>query len=98
MKSRVSAPMPNETCLDRSGLGGIPLLAGVDRQILQRINEIIRDLRRNPFRGIGKPEPLKFALAGWWSRRITGEHRIVYRVNGQGDAQQLEIASCRYHY
>jgi toxin YoeB len=69
-----------------------------DRQILQRINEIIRDLRRNPFRGIGKPEPLKFALAGWWSRRITGEHRIVYRVNGQGDAQQLEIASCRYHY
>ena len=69
-----------------------------DRPVLRRINELIRDSRRDPFRGIGKPEPLKFASAGWWSRRITSEHRFVYRVIGKGDAQQLEIASCRYHY
>ena len=69
-----------------------------DRQVLRRVNELIRDIRRDSFKGIGKPEPLKFARAGWWSRRITGEHRFVYRVIGQGDAEQLEIASCRYHY
>jgi toxin YoeB len=69
-----------------------------DRQILRRVNGLIRDVRRDPFKGIGKPEPLKFAQAGWWSRRITGEHRFVYRVVGRGEAQQLEIASCRYHY
>jgi toxin YoeB len=69
-----------------------------DQRIVRRINELIRDSKRDPFRGIGKPEPLKFARAGWWSRRTTGEHRFVYRVTGQGDARQLEIASCRYHY
>jgi toxin YoeB len=69
-----------------------------DRQIPRRVNDLIRDVKRDPFKGIGKPEPLKFAQAGWWSRRITGEHRLVYRVVGSGAAQQLEIASCRYHY
>jgi toxin YoeB len=69
-----------------------------DDAIVRRINELIKDTRRSPFRGIGKPEPLKGDLAGWWSRRITGDHRLVYRVSGKGAAQQLEIAACRYHY
>jgi toxin YoeB len=66
--------------------------------LVRNINALIKDTRRAPFRGLGKPEPLKGPLQGWWSRRITGEHRLVYRVTGNGDAQALEIAQCRYHY
>jgi toxin YoeB len=69
-----------------------------DPKVLKAINDLIRDIRRDPFKGLGKPEPLKHALQGWWSRRITGEHRLVYRVTGKGEAQQIEIAACRYHY
>ncbi len=69
-----------------------------DGKILNSVNDLIADIKRNPFKGLGKPEPLKHALSGWWSRRISGEHRLVYRVSGKGDAQQLEIAQCRYHY
>jgi toxin YoeB len=69
-----------------------------DRNVLERINELIKDARRTPFRGIGKPEPLKGEFSGWWSRRITGEHRLVYRITGKGESQQLEIVQCRYHY
>ncbi len=69
-----------------------------DPAVLQRINTLIGVCLRTPFAGIGKPEPLKRNLAGWWSRRITGEHRLVYRVSGSGEAQALEILSCRYHY
>lgn len=70
-----------------------------DGKILNSINNLIADIKRNPFKGLGKPEPLKHALAGWWSRRISGEHRLVYRISGKGgDAQQLEIAQWRYHY
>ncbi|MFI5024093.1 MAG: Txe/YoeB family addiction module toxin [Alphaproteobacteria bacterium] len=69
-----------------------------DRNVLRRINELVKDARRHPFQGIGKPEPLKGVLSGWWSRRITGDHRLVYRASDKGDAQQLEIASWRYHY
>ena len=69
-----------------------------DPKILRAVNDLIRDARRSPFKGLGKPEPLKHGLKGWWSRRITGDHRLVYRVSGQGDTQQLEIAACRYHY
>ena len=65
---------------------------------LARINELIRDALRTPFTGIGKPEPLVGNLKGWWSRRITLEHRLVYRVSGTGDSQSLEIAACRFHY
>lgn len=65
-----------------------------DRKLLQRINELIRDVSRSPFAGIGKPEPLKNALSGYWSRRINDEHRIVYKV---ADGTLL-IAQLRYHY
>jgi toxin YoeB len=69
-----------------------------DANILERVNGLINECRRSPFRGTGKPEPLRGELQGWWSRRITLEDRLVYRVTGQGQAQQLEIAQCRYHY
>lgn len=65
-----------------------------DRRIVERINKLIRDTLREPYRGMGKPEPLKHALAGFWSRRITDEHRMVYRVDGDA----LQIAQLRYHY
>ena len=69
-----------------------------DTTVLARLNSLIGECRRTPFKGVGKPEPLKRNLSGWWSRRITDEHRLVYRVSGSGDAQTLEILSCRYHY
>ncbi len=62
--------------------------------VLRRINELIKDIRRQPFTGIGKPEPLKHQLAGYWSRRIDQKHRLVYRV----EADVLRITQCRYHY
>lgn len=69
-----------------------------DRKMFERIRELIRDCRRSSFRGIGKPEPLRDNLAGWWSRRIDSEHRLVYRVGGKGGEQTLEIMQCRFHY
>jgi toxin YoeB len=70
-----------------------------DPKVVAAINALINDIRANdPFKGLGKPEPLKHSLKGWWSRRITREHRLVYRVSGKGAAQLLEIAACRYHY
>lgn len=65
---------------------------------LHRINDLIKEVKRTPFTGTGEPEPLKFKLEGWWSRRISGEHRLVYRVSGSGAVQTLEIAQCRWHY
>jgi toxin YoeB len=67
---------------------------GQDRKTLARVNHLIREVQRDPFAGIGKPEPLKHALSGYWSRRITDEHHLVYKV--QDDA--LWIAQVRYHY
>ena len=69
-----------------------------DRNTLERVNALIKECQRTPFTGTGKPEPLKADLKGWWSRRITIEDRLVYRVSGKGRDQQLEIAQCRYHY
>jgi toxin YoeB len=70
-----------------------------DLAMLERINRLIDEARRTPFTGLGKPEPLKGEFAGFWSRRINGEHRLIYRVAGQAGAdQRIEIASCRYHY
>jgi toxin YoeB len=68
--------------------------SSVDSQVTQRINELIKQASRDPFKGIGKPEPLKGDLKGFWSRRINHEHRLVYRFS-KGN---LEIISCKYHY
>ena len=68
-----------------------------DRQVLQRVNTLIKELQRTPFGGVGKPEPLVGGLKVWWSRRIASEHRLIYRVTGSGDDQRVEIAACRYH-
>ena len=65
-----------------------------DKRISKRINELIKDIMRYPFDGIGKPEGLKHDLAGKWSRRISDEHRIVYQVEGEN----LIVYTCRYHY
>jgi toxin YoeB len=65
-----------------------------DPKILERLNALIKECRRIPFSGTGKPEPLRGDLRGWWSRRVTLEHRLVYRVEGDS----LLIAQCRYHY
>ena len=65
-----------------------------DRSMVRRINQLIKDIRRSPYEGIGKPEPLKHQLAGWWSRRIDAEHRFVYRATEQA----VEIATLRNHY
>jgi toxin YoeB len=69
-----------------------------DPVVVDRINMILDDTLRRPFAGLGKPEPLKGQLAGWWSRRITVEHRLVYRCIGMGDDQRIGVAGCRYHY
>ena len=65
-----------------------------DRKVLERINRLVQEVKRKPFSGVGKPEPLRHALAGFWSRRITDEHRMVYRV----EAGHLQIAQLRYRY
>ena len=65
-----------------------------DKRMVERINRLIRETQRAPFSGIGKPEALKHALAGFWSRRMTDEHRMVYRVEGD----DLQIAQLRFHY
>ena len=65
-----------------------------DKKLVRRINELLKAIAREPFSGIGKPEPLKHAYAGYWSRRITDEHRLVYKVEGS----LIKIAQLRYHY
>ncbi len=65
-----------------------------DTKLLKRINTLIKDITREPFEGIGKPEPLKHALSGYWSRRINDEHRIVYKIKDNS----LLIAQLRFHY
>lgn len=65
-----------------------------DKKVLKRLNQLIKEAMRSPFEGIGKPEPLKANLAGWWSRRITGEHRLIYRV----EEDRFIVFQCRFHY
>ena len=65
-----------------------------DKRICRRINQLIKDARRSPFSGMGKPEPLKNNLSGWWSRRIDDTHRLVYKA----EKDRLVIAACRNHY
>ncbi len=65
-----------------------------DRKVLKRINLLIKDIERNGNEGLGKPEPLKHGFQGYWSRRITDEHRLVYKLVDE----EIRIANCRYHY
>jgi toxin YoeB len=65
-----------------------------DKHKLKRINELLKDIVRSPYEGIGKPEQLRFNYAGFWSRRIDGEHRLIYRVVDD----EIQIAKCRFHY
>ncbi len=65
-----------------------------DKKILKRINTLIKDIARNPYEGIGKPEPLKHNYRGFWSRRINEEHRIIYQIK----EDELRIIKCRFHY
>lgn len=85
-------------CFTENGWSDYQHWVDTDRDILTKVNDLIRDIRRDPFKGLGKPEPLKYDLKGWWSRRITGDHRLVYRVSGTEENRTLEIAACRYHY
>jgi toxin YoeB len=64
-----------------------------NRKILKRINELLKDISRNPHSGLGKPEPLKFKYKGFWSRRIDGEHRLIYKYN----ENEILIVKCRFH-
>ena len=67
---------------------------GIDKAMLKKINSLIKEIERLPFEGSGKPEPLKHNLTGWWSRRITLEHRLVYKI----EKDSIVILQCRYHY
>lgn len=65
-----------------------------NKKNLKRINELLKDIARNPFKGIGKPEPLKYKYKGFWARRIDKEHRLIYKVKND----EILIAKCRFHY
>lgn len=79
---------------DQSGFEDLVWWIEKDRKMAQRIVKLIQAVQRDPFTGIGKPEPLKHELAGCWSRRIDGEHRLVYQVL----EDKIRILACRYHY
>lgn len=66
----------------------------LDKKIYHKIVDLIKDINRSPFTGLGKPEPLKYELSGYWSRRINDEHRLVYQVTDE----QIIIIACKYHY
>lgn len=70
-----------------------------DEKIVERTHTLIKEIQRVPYKGIGKPEPLRQSLKGYWSRRITSEHRLVYRIVGERNkGQRVEILTCRFHY
>lgn len=69
-----------------------------DSNNVEKINTLIKDIKRNPFKGLGKPEPLRGNLAGFWSRKITSEHRLVYSVSGKDEDKRLIIIQARFHY
>jgi toxin YoeB len=77
-----------------SALADYKAWAAEDKKIFERINALIKDIARSPFTGLGKPEGLKHNLSGYWSRRITQEHRLVYKVKDD----TIFIASCKFHY
>ncbi len=70
-----------------------------DDKVVERIHELIKGIQRDPYKGIGKPEPLRQNLQGYWSRRITSRHRLVYRIRSvKKEVQQMEILTCEFHY
>jgi len=70
-----------------------------DFETANKIRDLIKSIKQTPFKGLGKPEPLKHGLKGFWSRRITGEHRLVYHISGtKGTDQKCSIVQCRFHY
>ena len=81
-------------CFTPSAWNDYLWLQGQDRKLLKRINLLIHDVMRSPLEGIGKPEPLKADLTGYWSRRINDEHRLVYSAT----ATEIVVIACRYHY
>lgn len=72
--------------------------AASDPKVFARIKSLLQAIREDPFRGIGKPEPLRGELRGFWSRRITREHRLVYRVSGRAGDRVCEVIQCKFHY
>lgn len=79
---------------DMNAIQDLSYWVKVDRKKADKILKLVEDISRNPFEGLGKPEPLKFALSGCWSRRIDQEHRLVYSVENE----KIRILSCRFHY
>ena len=89
---------PRQAVFQPESLDDLKYWVSTDRKLALRLIALVEAILRDPFTGIGKPEPLRGILSGWWSRRITGEHRLVYRVVGTGASRELQIAQCRYHY
>ncbi|MEI6873632.1 MAG: Txe/YoeB family addiction module toxin [Spirochaetota bacterium] len=81
-------------CFTQDAFADYKAWASEDKKIFEKINSLINDVIRSPFSGLGKPEPLKHELSGFWSRRITSEHRMVYQVRNDS----VFIASCKFHY
>lgn len=70
-----------------------------DKKVVSRINDLLKNIQRNPYQGIGKPEPLRHEYKGYWSRRINKEHRLVYRIVGDNESsQRIEVLACKFHY
>ncbi|WP_203295133.1 Txe/YoeB family addiction module toxin [Maricaulis parjimensis] len=84
--------------LTAHALDDLAWLVRHETRLAKRTLQLIEDIRRSPFEGIGKPEALKGELSGWWSRRIDSKHRLVYRVLGRGEDRHLQIVQCRHHY
>ncbi len=88
-----------EVSFTPNGWEDLEYLISNDPETLVKIKDLIKSIRQDPFKGLGKPEPLKYDLKGYWSRRITGEHRMVYKVVGtKGVDQKCLILQCRFHY
>lgn len=85
----------NKFIFEESVLDDLSLWVLYDKRIFHRIVKLLKDIKRSPYDGIGKPEPLKFSKSGCWSRRINDEHRLVYKINDEGD---ILVVSCRGHY
>jgi len=80
---------------EESVLDDFSLWVLYDKRLFTRIVKLLKDIKRSPYKGIGKPEPLKFSKSGSWSRRINDEHRLIYKINSEGD---IMVISCRGHY